>query len=84
MANTAFGNANVTEEIRLPQSANGKKFETRVQLLETEDGESLVRVCYTTDGIARRGPVTVRTADLKRLARLLEKTARLRAVIAAS
>jgi len=81
MANTAFGNATLVEEIKIPQSVNGKKFTAHVQLLETDEGETLVRACYATDGIARRGPVTVRTKDLERLAKLLEKTPKLRAVL---
>jgi hypothetical protein len=42
-----------------------------VQLLETDKGEALVRIAYTTDGIARRGPVTLRPRDLERLRKSL-------------
>ena len=38
-----------------------------VQLLETDKGERLVRFAYTTGGVARRGPVTLRARDLERL-----------------
>jgi hypothetical protein len=38
-----------------------------LQLLETKDGETLVRIAYTTDGVARRGPVTLRPRDLEQL-----------------
>jgi len=81
MVSTAFGTAKVVERIDVKQTADGKAFTTLVELLETEDGEALVRVAYTTDGTARRGPVTVRKADLRRLAKALEKTPRLKTVI---
>jgi hypothetical protein len=81
MVNTAFGTAKVIERIDVKQTADGKSFTTLVELLEMEDGESLVRVAYSTDGVARRGPVTVRKADLRRLAKALEKTPRLKTVI---
>jgi hypothetical protein len=38
-----------------------------VQLLETQKGERLVRFAYSTDGVARRGPVTLRERDMARL-----------------
>ena len=36
-------------------------------LRERGRGEVLVRFAYTTDGTSRRGPVTLRRADLERL-----------------
>ena len=81
MVNTAFGSASVVEQINVKQSADGKTFNTLVELLETPEGETLVRVAYSTDGVARRGPVTVRKADLRRIAKALEKTPKLRAVL---
>jgi hypothetical protein len=77
MVTTAFGQASVAEEVTLKQRANGKQFATVVQLLEDEKGEWLVRFAYTTDGVARRGPVTLRRADLERLQVALKKTPRL-------
>jgi hypothetical protein len=38
-----------------------------VELLETRNGERLVRFAYTTEGQARRGPVTFRARDITRL-----------------
>ena len=35
--------------------------------LETSDGDRLVRIAYTTGGVARRGPVTLRPRDLEHL-----------------
>ena len=64
---TAWGSATVVEEISLPQSADGKEFASLVQLLESPDGERYVRFAYTTDGVSRRGPVTLREPDLERL-----------------
>lgn len=81
MVSTAFGSAKVLEQINVKQTADGKSFATLVELLETSDGEALVRIAYSTDGVARRGPVTVRKADLRRVAKALERTPQLRAVI---
>ncbi len=81
MTTTAWGNAAIVEEVAVKQSANGKEFSTLVQLLEGEDGESLVRFAYSTGGAARRGPVTLRPADIHRLRKALAKTPRLRAAL---
>ena len=81
MITTAFGKARLAEQVALKQRANGKQFETLVQLLETEKGEYLVRFAYATDGTARRGPVTLRRADLERLRTALKKTPTLAAVL---
>jgi hypothetical protein len=64
---TAWGPAKLLEEVSLPQRAGRKRFASVVQLLEDEKGDWLVRFAYTTDGTARRGPVTLRGADLERL-----------------
>ncbi len=37
-------------------------------------GERLVRFAYSTDGVSRRGPVTLRARDVERLHTALEKT----------
>ena len=55
------------DEVRVPQQAGVRRFSTVVELLETASGEQLVRIAYTTDGVARRGPVTLRGRDLARL-----------------
>ena len=44
-----------------------KRFASIVQLLEDDRGEPLVRIAYTTDGVARRGPVTLRPKDVEQL-----------------
>jgi hypothetical protein len=44
-----------------------------VQLLEGPKRERLVRFAYATDGSARRGPVTLDAADLRRLRNALAK-----------
>lgn len=64
---TAWGTAKLVEEVTLQQRAGQKRFASVVQLLEDDKGERLVRFAYTTDGTARRGPVTLRGADLERL-----------------
>jgi hypothetical protein len=66
-AATAWGETTVVEEIAVPQRAGAKRFTSLVQLLETRKGERLVRFAYTTDGVVRRGPVTLRVTDLAKL-----------------
>ena len=66
-AATPWGSAALVEELTLQQRAGDKRFASVVQLLETTKGERLVRFAYTTDGVARRGPVTLRARDLERL-----------------
>ena len=67
------GAAKLVEELRLQQQAGEKRFASIVQLLETAKGERLVRFAYATDGVARRGPVTLRVRDLERLRAALSK-----------
>jgi len=59
------------------QRAGGKAFASVVQLLETADGTALVRIAYTTNGVARRGPVTLRPKDLEQLRARLAAGSRL-------
>jgi len=72
-AATPWGPATLVEELRLPQQSGGKRFASLVQLLEDGNGERLVRFAYATDGVARRGPVTLRLKDLARLREALAK-----------
>jgi hypothetical protein len=64
---TPWGPARVVEQLSLSQRAGEKRFASVVELLETDRGERLVRFAYTTGGVARRGPVTLRARDLERL-----------------
>lgn len=64
---TPWGPARTVEQLTLPQRVGEKRFASVVQLLETDKGERLVRFAYTTGGVARRGPVTLRLRDLERL-----------------
>src|SRR3954464_12848415 len=64
---TAWGAAALVEHVSLPQRSGERRFASVVQLLELDRGERLVRFAYTTDGVARRGPVTFRARDLERL-----------------
>jgi hypothetical protein len=64
---TPWGAAHSVQQLTLQQRAGEKRFASVVQLLETEKGERLVRFAYTTGGVARRGPVTLRLRDLERL-----------------
>jgi hypothetical protein len=65
-AATAWGEAVVVDRIVLAQRAGDKRFASVVELLEGDKGERLLRFAYTTDGTARRGPVTLRARDLDR------------------
>ena len=79
---TAWGAAALVDEIELPQAADGKDFASLVQLLEDADGARFVRFAYTTDGKARRGPVTLRAEDVARLASALAEHPELAAALA--
>ncbi|HET7146454.1 MAG TPA: hypothetical protein VFI10_04565 [Gaiellaceae bacterium] len=72
-AATPWGRAELLDQLTLKQHANGRQFASHVQLLETVDGERLVRFAYSTDGTARRGPVTLRGRDVAKLRTLLEQ-----------
>ena len=66
-------------EVALPQKrVDERTSEPVVQLLETRDGERLVRFAYRTDGRVRRGPVTVRVRDLARARKALERVPEVR------
>ena len=66
-AATPWGPASLVERVSVPQRAGERRFASVFEVLETEKGERLVRIAYTTDGTARRGPVTLRLRDLKKL-----------------
>jgi hypothetical protein len=64
---TPWGPASLVEELTVPQRSGDKRFSSVVQLLEGAKGERLIRFAYSTDGTARRGPVTLRARDVERL-----------------
>jgi hypothetical protein len=64
---TPWGKATLVEEVTLKQQVGDQRFSSLVQLLEAPNHERLVRFAYSTDGIVRRGPVTLRARDLARL-----------------
>jgi hypothetical protein len=69
---TPWGKAELVERVTLKQQVGEKRFQSVFELLETEKGERLVRIAYTTNGAAaRRGPVTLRQRDLERLRQAL-------------
>jgi len=72
-AATPWGAAELLEEATLPQRVGERRFTVVVQLLEAPAGDRLIRFAYTTDGVARRGPVTIRARDLERLRAALER-----------
>ena len=71
-AATPWGAAELVEEVTVPQRAGEKRFAVVVQLLQTRNGERLIRFAYTTQGSAKRGPVTMRARDLERLRAALQ------------
>ncbi|HEV2711560.1 MAG TPA: hypothetical protein VGU26_00560 [Gaiellaceae bacterium] len=64
---TVWGKTTLVDEVKIRQRAGEKRFACLVQLLQDEKGDPLVRFAYSTDGVVRRGPVTLRRADLERL-----------------
>jgi hypothetical protein len=72
-AATPWGSATLLEEAAVPQRAGERRFSVVVQLLQAPGGERLVRFAYTTDGTARRGPVTMRARDVERLRAALDR-----------
>jgi hypothetical protein len=64
---TPWGPATLVEELSVPQRSGDKRFSSIVQLLEGAKGERRVRFAYSTDGTARRGPVTLRERDVAKL-----------------
>jgi len=78
---TPWGQAVLVDRVTLSQRAGEKRFATIVELLTTEKGERLVRFAYSTDGTARRGPVTLRARDLDRLRTALSEHSELRALL---
>jgi hypothetical protein len=85
-AATPWGTAAVLEEAAVPQRAGERRFTVVAQLLETRNGERLVRIAYASDGSAdrrraRRGPVTMRARDIERLRAALERAPALAEVL---
>jgi hypothetical protein len=78
---TPWGSAVLVDRVTLSQRAGEKRFATIVELLATEKGERLVRFAYSTDGTARRGPVTLRARDLDRLRAALSEPSELRTLL---
>ena len=72
-AATPWGPAELVEELKIPQRSGERHFASLVQLLETQKGERLVRFAYSSGGVARRGPVTLREADIARLRTALQE-----------
>ncbi len=69
---TPWGASRLVERLELRQRAGDRRFSSAVELLETARGDRLVRFAYTTDGIVRRGPVTLRARDVDLLRARLE------------
>jgi hypothetical protein len=70
---TPWGQAELLDEVVVRQQSGERRFASVVQLVEAPNGERFVRFAYSTDGVTRRGPVTLRERDVARLRALLEK-----------
>jgi hypothetical protein len=70
---TPWGAADVLDRLSIPQRAGDQRFSSLVELLENDRGDRLVRIAYSTDGVVRRGPVTLRERDLDRLRAELQR-----------
>src|ERR1700693_2998208 len=81
---TPWGPATLVERVTLLQRAGEKRFSSVIELLEGAQGERLIRFAYSTDGVARRGPVTLRARDVLRLHSALEKAPELAAALGLS
>jgi hypothetical protein len=71
---TPWGKATLVESLTVQQRAGERRFASIVELLENDRGERLVRFAYSTGGVHRRGPVTLRPQDVERLHAALAKT----------
>jgi hypothetical protein len=80
-SSTPWGAASVVDAVTVQQRAGDKRFATVVELLETERGERLLRIAYSTGGAVRRGPVTLRARDLDRLRTALAEHGELAATL---
>ena len=82
-AATPWGQAAIVDEVVVEQESGERSFVTHVQLLEAGDGERLLRLAYATGDrpTVRRGPVTLRVADLERLKKSLAGHPELEAVL---
>ena len=63
----------MVETVEIKQRAGDKRFASVLELLETERGERLIRFAYSTDGVARRGPVTMKARDVEKVRLALAK-----------
>jgi hypothetical protein len=74
---TPWGAAELIEQVTVQQRAGAKRFSSVFEVLETDAGERLVRIAYSTDGTVRRGPVTLRAQDVEKLRAALGEHAKL-------
>jgi hypothetical protein len=71
---TPWGRATLVESLTVRQRSGERQFASVVELLENDRGERLVRFAYSTGGVVRRGPVTLRARDVERLHAALAQT----------
>jgi hypothetical protein len=70
---TPWGQATLVESVAVQQQAGARRFSSVVELLENDGGDRFVRFAYSTGGVGRRGPVTLRARDVERLHAALAK-----------
>lgn len=78
---TPFGKAERHVTVKVPQRAGEHRYEIVAELLQTGRGEMLVRLAYSSEGRVRRGPITLRRADIQRLRAALDRHPQLKEVV---
>jgi hypothetical protein len=78
---TPWGRATVVEEVAVEHDALERRYDALVQLLETRDGEQLVRFGARAHGARRLSCLTLRADELHRLEEALIETQRLASVL---
>jgi hypothetical protein len=78
---TPWGTATVLEEAAVAHEAAGKRYDGVVQLLETREGEQLVRFGARAGGARRLSCLTLRAEELEQLEESLVEAPRLASVL---
>jgi hypothetical protein len=78
---TPWGRASVVEEVAVPHSTGDRSFEAVVQLLETREGEQLVRFGARRRAGRRLTCLTLRSDELHELEEALIETERLATIL---
>ncbi len=72
-----WGKGQITEEVQIARD----HWEPTIQLMEYDDGSAALRFCFYSGGRFNRNPLILDDGDLDELARELEATPRLKAML---